>query len=110
MLDIKFYNWLQIPLLFYWRSDVLGYVRLERGRSEPGEAAAMAVAPIVVRRQRPLAVDGAPELPAPDHQGILQQSPLLQVHQVRYGRLHPVGEFVCVKCILACIWLSLPLE
>ena len=47
----------------------------------------MVVAAVVVRRQRPLAIHGSPELAAPHHKRVFEQAPLLQVSDERRCRL-----------------------
>ena len=44
-----------------------------------GEALGMVVAAVVVARELALAIDGAAELAAPDHERVVEQSALLQV-------------------------------
>src|SRR5207245_4200136 len=56
------------------------------------EAARMMVAPETRFRDFALAVGRAPELPAPDHQGLVEQAPLFEVHdQSGGGRVAPLG-------------------
>src|SRR5262249_53123550 len=50
------------------------------------EAAAVVVAPVVVLRQRTLAVNRTAELAAPDHQCLVEQPPLLEVANQGGGR------------------------
>ena len=67
--------------------------RLDAAARHPhGEAARMVVAPVIGVGQLALAVDGAPELAAPDHQRIVEQPALLQVLNQRGGGLiHALG-------------------
>src|SRR5205823_4613557 len=66
----------------------VGQAALDAAASQPDrEAAAVMVAPIVVFGQRALAVDGAPELPAPDHERVVEQAALFEVLDERGGSL-----------------------
>src|SRR5688500_18593789 len=57
--------------------------RLNPAASHPdGETTAVMIPAIVFRLDFTLAVNGAPKLPAPDHEGIFEEAPLLEVfHQ-----------------------------
>src|SRR5690606_11423683 len=68
----------------------IGEARLDPCPSHPfGKAAGMVVAAIVVGHQSSLAIDRPAKLSAPNHQGIFQQSSLLQVFYQSSGC--PVG-------------------
>src|SRR5262249_24498397 len=61
--------------------------RLDAAAGQPeGEAAAVVVAAVVVPGQPTLAVDGAAELAAPDHQRVVEQPAPLHVHHQRRRR------------------------
>src|ERR1700722_19477851 len=54
-----------------------GNAGLHTAAGDPyGETPAMVIAAIIRRSEPPLAIDGAPELSAPDHQRIVQHAPL----------------------------------
>ncbi len=54
-----------------------------------GKTAAMVVAPVVVLGQFSLGVNGSPEFPAANHNGVLEQSALLEIaHQSRSRLVH----------------------
>ena len=69
-----------------------------------GVAARVVVAAVIVRRQLPLRVDRSAEFAAPDHQGVVEKSPLFEVlDQRRRGLIGvvalaadlPLGKLLC---------------
>ena len=58
----------------------VGHAGLDAAAGHPhGEAARVMVAAIVLAGELPLAIDGAAELAAPDHQRVVEQAALLEI-------------------------------
>ena len=81
---------LKVPDVHWILDDIVGIVvgatvrhpLLDAGSCKPhGEATWVMVPAVVVPCEGSLAIDGAPKFTAPDDQGVLQQTALLQVKQ-----------------------------
>ena len=62
--------------------------RLDPATGQPvSEAIRVMITPVIGSRQFPLAINRSTEFPAPNHKGVFEHAPLLEVGEKRGGRL-----------------------
>ena len=62
--------------------------RLDPATGQPvSEAIRVMITPVIGSRQFPLAINRSTEFPAPNHEGVFEHAPLLEVGEKRGGRL-----------------------